>query len=132
MQLHSYYRNTPFHRNIRGFMVQGGDPTGTGKGGESCFGKDFEDEIKDNPHRHSERGILAMANRGPNTNGSQFFILYAPAPHLDGKHTVFGKVVGGKAVLGLMEAAKTGEKDKPIEPLLINEITVFANPFAPK
>ncbi|HDQ34702.1 MAG TPA: peptidylprolyl isomerase, partial [Chloroflexi bacterium] len=76
---------------IQGFMIQGGDPTGTGRGGP---GYRFEDETQGNPLKH-ETGVLSMANAGPNTNGSQFFITHAPQPHLDGKHTVFGKVVAG-------------------------------------
>ncbi len=87
----SYYDSTTFHRNIAGFMIQGGDPTGKGKGGESIYGGNFEDEIRPTL-RHNMRGIVSMANRGPGTNGSQFFITYAAAPHLDGKNTVFGKV----------------------------------------
>ena len=87
----SYYDSATFHRNIAGFMVQGGDPAGTGKGGESIYGPVFEDEIKP-ALRFNARGIVGMANRGPGTNGSQFFITYAAAAHLDGKNTVFGKV----------------------------------------
>ena len=87
----SYYDQTTFHRNIAGFMVQGGDPSEKGKGGESIYGSNFEDEIRP-ALRHNARGIVSMANRGPGTNGSQFFITYASAPHLDGKNTVFGRV----------------------------------------
>lgn len=86
-----YYDGTKFHRNIKKFMVQGGDPTGTGKGGESIYGKYFDDEISDNL-RHDGRGVVSMANRGPHTNGSQFFILYDKAPHLNNVNTIFAKV----------------------------------------
>jgi peptidyl-prolyl cis-trans isomerase B (cyclophilin B) len=90
-----YYDGLLFHRVISNFMIQGGDPTGTGRGGP---GYKFEDETKGNPNKHGT-GSLSMANAGPNTNGSQFFITHAPQPHLDGKHTVFGKVVEGQSVV---------------------------------
>ena len=89
-----FYDGTVFHRVIGGFMTQGGDPTGTGTGGP---GYKFRDETVGNPNKH-QTGTLSMANAGPNTNGSQFFITHAPQPHLDGKHTVFGKVVEGQSV----------------------------------
>jgi len=90
-----YYDGILFHRVISDFMIQGGDPTGTGRGGP---GYKFEDETKGNPLKH-ETGVLSMANAGPNTNGSQFFITHSPQPHLNGKHTVFGKVVEGQSVV---------------------------------
>jgi peptidyl-prolyl cis-trans isomerase B (cyclophilin B) len=90
-----YYDGVTFHRVIGDFMIQGGDPTGTGRGGP---GYTFEDETRGNPLRH-ERGVLSMANAGPNTNGSQFFITHSPQPHLDGRHTVFGKVTEGQDVV---------------------------------
>ena len=90
-----FYDGLTFHRVIPDFMVQGGDPTGTGTGGP---GYQFEDETRDNPQRH-ERGVISMANAGPNTNGSQFFITHEPQPHLDGRHTVFGKVSAGQEVV---------------------------------
>lgn len=97
-----FYDGVLFHRVIKDFMIQGGDPTGTGRGGP---GYKFEDETKGNPLKHGT-GFLSMANAGPNTNGSQFFITHAPQPHLDGKHTVFGKVIEGQSVV---DAIKQGD-----------------------
>jgi peptidyl-prolyl cis-trans isomerase B (cyclophilin B) len=94
-----FYDGVAFHRVISDFMVQGGDPTGSGRGGP---GYRFEDEFKGNPLRH-ERGVISMANAGPGTNGSQFFITHGPQPHLDGRHTVFGKVATGQDVVDSIE-----------------------------
>lgn len=91
----NYYDGTIFHRVIADFVIQGGDPTGTGMGGP---GYQFEDEVKSNPLVH-ETGVISMANAGPGTNGSQFFITHSPQPHLNGKHTVFGKVLRGQDVV---------------------------------
>ncbi len=90
-----FYDGVSFHRVISDFMIQGGDPTGSGSGGP---GYQFEDELEGNPLGH-ERGAISMANAGPNTNGSQFFITHSPQPHLDGNHTVFGKVIAGQDVV---------------------------------
>ncbi|KAJ1645878.1 cyclophilin peptidyl-prolyl cis-trans isomerase Cyp8 [Coemansia asiatica] len=124
-----YYKGVKFHRSIKNFMIQGGDPTGTGKGGESCWGRNFQDEIS-KKLKHSARGVLSMANHGPGTNGSQFFILYRPTAHLDGKHTVFGRVVGGLSVLGNMEAVSTDDSDRPTSDIIINDVSVLVDPYA--
>ncbi|KAI9803364.1 MAG: Peptidyl-prolyl cis-trans isomerase cyp10 [Piccolia ochrophora] len=126
----SYYNSTAFHRNIAGFMVQGGDPSGKGKGGQSIYGGDFEDEIKP-ALRHNARGIVSMANKGPGTNGSQFFITYASAPHLDGKNTIFGRVLeGADTTLDAMEAVEVDKKYRPKEPFRLKNVIIHANPMA--
>ena len=101
-----YYDGVSFHRVINDFMIQGGDPTGTGRGGP---GYKFEDEFSGNPLKH-ETGVLSMANAGPGTNGSQFFITHAPQPHLDGRHTVFGKVTSGQDVVDTISQGDTMTK----------------------
>ncbi|KAF2809994.1 putative peptidyl prolyl cis-trans isomerase [Mytilinidion resinicola] len=113
-----YYNGIVFHRIIPNFMVQTGDPTGTGRGGASIYGEKFEDEI-DPALKHTGAGILSMANSGPNTNGSQFFITLAPTPWLDGKHTIFGRVKGGMRVVQRMGMVKTGPEDRPVDELKI-------------
>ncbi|KND04280.1 uncharacterized protein SPPG_00017 [Spizellomyces punctatus DAOM BR117] len=123
-----YYKNTSFHRSVKNFMIQGGDPTGTGRGGESFWGKPFNDEFKANL-THTGRGVLSMANKGKNTNTSQFFITYRSCQHLDYKHTVFGKVVGGMDVLTKMESIETDDGDKPKQDIRIIDIEVFVDPF---
>jgi len=124
-----YYSHTIFHRNIKGFMIQGGDPTGTGRGGQSIWGKPFEDEFE-GPERHNARGVLSMANKGKGTNTSQFFITYRAVPHLDRKHTIFARVVGGlDTTLRSMEVAEVGEKDKPVDDIEILDVVVFVDPF---
>ncbi|KAL6758000.1 cyclophilin-type peptidyl-prolyl cis-trans isomerase [Haematococcus lacustris] len=107
-----YYDGTIFHRIIRDFMIQGGDPSGTGRGGESMYGGKFEDEIT-RELKHTGAGILSMANAGPNTNGSQFFITLAPTPHLDGKHTIFGRVYQGMDVVKRIGNVQTNAVDRP-------------------
>jgi peptidyl-prolyl cis-trans isomerase-like 1 len=121
-----YYDGTVFHRVIRGFMLQGGDPTGTGKGGASAYGRPFADEITPKL-RHTGAGILSMANAGPNTNGSQFFITLAPAPHLDGKHTIFGRVSSGMDIVERMGSVETDKNDRPLDQTTITKATVHAN-----
>jgi len=104
-----YYDNVIFHRVIDNFMVQGGDPTGTGRGGPGYkFGDEFNASLK-----HDKQGILSMANAGPSTNGSQFFITHGPTPHLNGKHTVFGQVVEGLDVLMSIPARDPGNVNAP-------------------
>ncbi|MCI0706953.1 MAG: peptidylprolyl isomerase [Ignavibacteriae bacterium] len=119
-----YYNGVIFHRIIADFMIQGGDPSGTGRGGESFYGKPFEDEIVDSL-KHTGPGLLSMANRGPNTNGSQFFITLVPTPWLDGKHTVFGKVVKGLDIVEKIGAVKTSKPlDKPLEEVVMKKVTI--------
>lgn len=108
-----YYNGVIFHRVIKGFMIQGGDPTGTGGGGESMWGNPFADEVI--PEVKFDRaGFLAMANAGPNTNGSQFFITCAATPWLNMRHTIFGEVISGYDVVERIENAPTGGMDKPL------------------
>ncbi|KAI9228336.1 MAG: peptidyl-prolyl cis-trans isomerase-like 3 [Piptocephalis tieghemiana] len=127
-----YYNGTTFHRNIKGFMVQAGDPTNTGKGGESIWGGKFEDEVR-STLKHNARGIVSMANSGPDTNGSQFFIIYAKQPHLDSKFTVFGKVIyGTDTTLDQLESQAVDTKNRPTDPVRIKSVTVHANPIADK
>ncbi|CAK7206744.1 cyclophilin peptidyl-prolyl cis-trans isomerase Cyp8 [Sporothrix eucalyptigena] len=125
-----YYRDVAFHRNIRNFMIQGGDPTGTGRGGSSIWGKNFADEFE-GPLTHSGRGVVSMANKGKDTNSSQFFITYRATKHLDRKHTIFGQVVDGMEVLDRMEAAPVDKSkgDRPIDDIIIHDIVVYLDPF---
>jgi peptidyl-prolyl cis-trans isomerase-like 1 len=118
-----YYDNTTFHRVVHNFILQGGDPSGTGRGGESIYGYKFEDEISPNL-KHTGAGILSSANSGPNTNGSQFFITLAPAPTLDGKHTIFGRVSGGMNIVRKLGAVPTTEGDVPVSKIEIIKATV--------
>lgn len=120
-----YYEGVIFHRVIENFMIQGGDPTGTGMGGESAFGEPFEDEFDDSVGH--QKGALSMANSGANTNGSQFFIVHAEegTPHLDGAHTVFGQVVDGLDVVDEIATVETGQGDKPVEDVVIESVEVI-------
>jgi peptidyl-prolyl cis-trans isomerase-like 3 len=134
------YDNTIFHRNIKGFMIQGGsteDKTGV-KGGESIWGDtSFPDEFHPQ-NKHDKRGVLSMANKGPNTNRSQFFLLYNAQPHLDNHHTVFGRMLDGWDVLDKMEnlpvlgatAPKKKLENCPVTPPVLQRITIHANPLA--
>lgn len=113
-----YYNGTVFHRIIRDFMIQGGDPTGTGRGGTSIYGPEFADEI--HPElKHTGAGILSMANSGPNTNGSQFFITLAPTQWLDGKHTIFGRIHTGMQTIKRIGTVETDKGDRPTEEVRI-------------
>lgn len=125
-----YYNGSLFHRNIKGFIVQTGDPTSTGKGGTSIWNRKFEDEFNDNL-RHNERGMLSMANNGPNTNASQFFLTYAAQPHLDLKYTLFGRVIDGFDALDELEKLPVHHKTyKPLVEKRLNSVTIHANPLA--
>lgn len=113
-----HYMGNIFHRIIKGFMAQGGDITAqNGTGGMSIYGHKFDDEGIWYPHSH--KGVLSMANAGPNTNGSQFFILFGPTPHLNEKHTVFGRVISGYDVVTMMEENPTAPGDKPIKTIRV-------------
>ena len=146
-----YYNGVTFHRVIDGFMIQGGDPTGTGAGGESVYGKPFEDEFS--PYLFNFRGAVSMANAGPNTNGSQFFIVqnnelnpvfkeqmekagypqeaidyyvkYGGTPWLDFRHTVFGQVIDGMDVVDKIAKVPTDAQDKPLEDVVIEKIQIM-------
>ena len=118
-----YYNGVVFHRIIKKFMIQSGDPTGTGRGGASLWGGKFEDEFVSDL-KHDIPGILSMANSGPNTNGSQFFITLIATPWLDGKHTIFGKVINGIDVVYAIGEVKTAAGDKPVNEVVMEKVTI--------
>jgi len=115
------YSGTIFHRVIPKFMVQGGDPSGTGTGGP---GYKFQDETKGSPHNFDQPGKLAMANSGPNTNGSQFFITVAPASWLTGKHTIFGEVIEGQDIINKISNVQRNPQDRPLKDVVLQSITI--------
>ncbi len=118
-----YYNGTIFHRIIADFMIQWGDPTGTGRGGESIYGEKFEDEF--HPELTHKKGVVSMANAGPNTNGSQFFIVHAPdTSWLDGKHSVFGEVIEGLDIADIIAKVPTDSGDRPFKKVEIVRVTV--------
>lgn len=124
-----YYDGSLFHRNIKGFMVQTGDPTGTGKGGASIWGGCFDDEFHPE-NTHDRRGTLSMANKGADTNRSQFFIAYDAQPHLNNRYTVFGRVIDGDEPLEALEKLPVGKKNRPLTEVRIDRVTIHANPLA--
>ncbi|KAG5677760.1 Peptidyl-prolyl cis-trans isomerase B [Polypedilum vanderplanki] len=126
----NYYVNCEFHRNVKGFIVQTGDHTNTGKSGKSIYDGKFEDEFHENL-KHDRRGIVSYANSGSNSNLSQFFITYSSQPALDLKYTIFARVIDGFETLDVLEKLPVNSKNfRPLTQVKINDITIHANPFA--
>ena len=124
------YDASPFHRVIPTFMIQAGSPASTStKDSPSVYGEPFEDEIKPSLKHHA-RGIVSMANKGKDSNGSQFFVTFGPAPHLDGKNTVFGRVIEGWGTLDKLEALQVDKKNRPKDKVIIERVDIHANPLA--
>jgi cyclophilin family peptidyl-prolyl cis-trans isomerase len=121
----NYYNGIVFHRVIDNFMIQGGDPTGSGRGGQSLWNAPFEDEFSPK-YRFDRKGLLAMANAGPKTNGSQFFITLVPTPWLNDKHTIFGEVIEGMDVIEKIGKVAKGPGDKPVTPITMTKVTIAA------
>lgn len=121
-----YYNGVIFHRVIKGFMIQGGDPTGTGRGGESAWGGRFDDEINRSSEvykRGYKKGTVAMANAGPNTNGSQFFIMHVDYP-LPPSYTIFGRVTQGQEAVDAIAESRTSAGDRPVEAITMSKVTI--------
>ncbi|KAF0139637.1 MAG: hypothetical protein FD122_3115 [Stygiobacter sp.] len=123
LSLQGYYNKLTFHRVVKNFMIQTGDPTASGSGGRSYFGSEFEDECT-TELKHNSPGTVSMANRGPHTNTSQFFITTIATPWLDGKHTLFGKVIDGMDVVNEIGTVETDRMEKPLKPIIINSISI--------
>lgn len=125
-----YYDGVIFHRVIKGFMIQGGDPTGTGRGGESAWGGRFKDEIDAGSalyQRGYKKGVVAMANAGPNTNGSQFFIMHSDYP-LPPNYTIFGRVTDGQDVVDAIATTQTDRSDRPVSEVRMEQVTIESAP----
>ncbi len=128
LTLQGYYNGLTFHRVVKNFMIQGGDSTGTGMGGRSYFGREFEDEFSDKLS-HNEPGIVSLANSGPDSNTSQFFIITVPTLFLDRKHTIFGKVISGMDVVYEIGKLNTDRMEKPLQKVIMESVSVEKRVF---